>query len=121
MRRTQLLFLCSALAPGSAYLVGCFGSNSGGEGTDGGVSFDSAQPSFDVTQPDSGSPETGPAPEGGAVDAAPNGLIPTALDSQGVPGGAPAVSRTFSVTNIGGVPVTYSANVANSTVFAISG
>jgi hypothetical protein len=121
MRRTQLLFLCSALAPGGAYLVGCFGSNSGGEGTDAGASFDSAQPSFDVTQPDSGSAETGPAPEGGAVDAAPNGIIPTSVDFQVVACGAPAVSQTFSVTNIGAVPVTYSANVANSTVFAISG
>jgi hypothetical protein len=121
MRRTQLLFLCSALAPGSAYLVGCFGSNSGGEGTDAGASFDSAQPSFDVTQPDSGSAETGPAPEGGAVDAAPSGIIPTSVDFHVVGCGAPAVSQTFSVANTGAVPVTYAASLSNGTVFAISG
>jgi hypothetical protein len=132
VRRTSVLFL-SALAPASAWVVGCFGGNSNNQDA-GSVTFDGAAP--DVTQPheEAGpSPEVGPARDAGplpeaAVEAEaeaeagpPSGMIPTSVDFQQVGCGAPAASQTFTVKNTGPVPVMYSATIANSTVFAISG
>jgi hypothetical protein len=149
MRRTALLVLCS-LAPGGA-LAGCFGSSTPSPSLDAGLEepVDASFPGADARPgeaalPDAKSdveaeadgpglsdappvvdgPEVTDAPLlDGPVDAAPVGMFPTALVDFGlVPcGSAPTQMPTYSFTNTGLVPVTYSADVGTATLFSIDG
>src|ERR1700722_7552788 len=149
MRRTARLVLCS-LGPGGA-LAGCFGSSTPSPSLDAGLQEpnDASFPGTDARTMESALPDArsdaeaeadGPGlsdappvadgPEvtdapllDGPIEGAPVGAFPTALIDFGlVPcGSAPTQTQTYSFTNTGLAPVTYSADVGTATLFSIEG
>jgi hypothetical protein len=121
----------------SALLTGCFSSNSGGSGTDGGtLHFDSGSPTLDSGSQDGTTPpedsSTGDAlpptdaPQEAAQEAGPDGSsgsFSTSPVDFGLAdcGGQPSPSsKSYTFTNTGPLPVTWSAAVGTP-IFAIQG
>jgi len=126
MRRTAVLFLCS-IAPGGA-LAACFGSSTPSAKT---ADFDSGtNPLGDASFPtdstvgaDADAAKDGPGVVDAPPDGPPTGMFPTTPVDFGLVdcGSAPTQTKTYSFTNTGPVPVTYSASVGTSTLFSIQG
>jgi hypothetical protein len=126
MRRSALLFLCS-IAPGGG-IAACFGSSSSSSS---GPNFDSgtnplgdASFPMDSTAPlDGNAAKDGPGVVDAPADGPPTGMFPVTPVDFGLVGcgSAPAQPMTYSFTNTGPVPITYSASVGTSTLFGIQG
>ncbi len=120
MRTAHVVACASALLLATGALAaGCISSNGSAPdaGSDDSGAFDAFVPNGDAASGDAGPGDAGSF-DAGSFDAA---VFNTPIDFGLVNCGTGTASKTFSFTNPGAVPLSYSASVGGSAVFSIDG